>query len=95
MIITIHETENEEKDEANLNQLVELLKEYRGRDEVHLRIINKERITNLKLTSIFVNFTPDLQKRLSQLIPVDNMIVETPVLNKAPNPPIKEAHRYL
>jgi DNA polymerase-3 subunit alpha len=76
LTIVLYETDDEEKDEANLNQIIETLKEYRGRDEVYLRIVNHERITNLKLTSVFVDFTPDLQKRLSKLVPRENLIVE-------------------
>jgi DNA polymerase III subunit alpha len=76
LTIIIHETEDEFKDEEYLNQLIGILKEFRGRDEVNLQIINAERVTGLKLTNIYVDYTPDLQKRLSKLMNVDSLKVE-------------------
>jgi DNA polymerase-3 subunit alpha len=75
--ITINETEDEDKDEAFINQLMEILKEYRGKDEVNLRIVNEVQITNLKLTGAFVNYSPDLHKRLEKLVGSDFLKVET------------------
>jgi len=75
--ITIHETEDEEKDEAFINQLMDILKENRGKDEVNLRVVNEVQITNLKLTAVYVNYSPDLQKRLEKLVGPDSLKVET------------------
>jgi DNA polymerase III subunit alpha len=72
--IVIHESKDPQKDEDYLNQVMEILKEYRGRDEVHLRVINEEGATNLKLNN-FVEYSPDLQKRLSKLVSAENLIV--------------------
>jgi DNA polymerase III subunit alpha len=72
--IVIHESEDPQKDEEYLNQVMEILKEYRGRDEVHLRVVNEDGATNLKLNN-FVEYSPDLQKRLSKLVSAENLIV--------------------
>jgi len=76
LTIIIHETEDETEDETELNQIVEILKESPGKDEVHLRIINEERVTNLKLSNIYVDFSLDLKKRLGKLVKPEDMIVE-------------------
>jgi hypothetical protein len=55
---------------------VELLKEYRGRDEVHLRIVSAERTTNLSLPSVYIDYSPDLAKRLGQYLKPEDLIVE-------------------
>jgi DNA polymerase-3 subunit alpha len=74
--IVIHETEDDEKDEAYFSQVMDILKQSPGRDEIYLRIVNPDRVTNLKLTNIFVDYSPDLRKRLSKLVTSDNIIVE-------------------
>jgi DNA polymerase-3 subunit alpha len=76
LTIVVHETTDEEKDEAYLNQIMEILKETRGKDEVNLRIMNPDRVTNLKLTNTYVDYSPDLQKRLAKLVGEQNLIVE-------------------
>jgi DNA polymerase III subunit alpha len=76
LTIVIRETEDEEQDEVYLNKLMGILEESRGKDEVSLKIINEERVTNLKLTNIFVDFSPNLQKRLGELVKPENLIIE-------------------
>ncbi|MDD5703285.1 MAG: DNA polymerase III subunit alpha, partial [Dehalococcoidales bacterium] len=76
LTITIHETENDESDEAFFSRVMEILKGSRGRDEVYLRVINLNRVTHLKMTNSFVEYSPDLQKRLSELVKAENLIVE-------------------
>jgi DNA polymerase III subunit alpha len=74
--IAIHQTEDEEKDSAYLNNLIEILKDFRGKDEVHLRIIEGNTATNLRLPNVYVDLTPDLLKRLGQFVETENLIVE-------------------
>jgi DNA polymerase-3 subunit alpha len=74
--IVMHETEDEIQDDKYLNELVDLLKEYRGKDEVNLRIVNSERVTYLKLPSVFIDYSPDLVKRLSKYVKPEDLIVE-------------------
>ncbi|HSW57659.1 MAG TPA: DNA polymerase III subunit alpha [Dehalococcoidales bacterium] len=74
--IILHETHDEQEDEKKLVELVDLLKQYRGKDEVHLRIINSVRTTNMKLSSVFIDFTPDLRKKLNKYVKPENLIIE-------------------
>jgi DNA polymerase III subunit alpha len=76
LTIVLHESSDEQKDEELLNQIGEMLRESRGKDEVNLRIVNDEKITNLKLTNIYIDYSPDLQKRLSKLVPAEALMVE-------------------
>ena len=76
LTIVIQETDDEDKDQAYLNQLMEILKDSRGKDEVNLRILQNETITNMKLPNTYVSLTPDLLKRLNQVIKTENLIVE-------------------
>jgi DNA polymerase-3 subunit alpha len=76
LTFVIHETGEVEEDEARLVKLIELLKEYRGKDEVHLRIINGEATTNLKMLNVYTDFSPDLRKRLLAMMPESDLIVE-------------------
>ncbi len=76
LIIVVHETEDEDKDEDFLKKIMEILKESRGRDEVNLKIMNPDRVTNLKLTNVYVDCSPDLQKRLRKLVGEQNLLVE-------------------
>jgi DNA polymerase III subunit alpha len=81
LTIIIHETEDNEKDEAYLAQVMEILKQSPGKDQVYLRIVNSERVTNLKLANTFVEVNPDLQKRLGKVVNADQLIIEKVVSN--------------
>jgi hypothetical protein len=76
LTLVLFETSDEEKDSEKLNQIFSLLKEFRGKDEVYLRVVNDEKITNLRLTNTYVDYSPDLQKKLSKLISIENQLVE-------------------
>ncbi len=74
--IVIYQTEDEEKDSIYFNNLMEILKDFRGKDEVHLRIIESNTVTNLRLPNIYIDLTPDLLKRLGQFVKQENLIVD-------------------
>jgi DNA polymerase III subunit alpha len=75
LTLVIYETEDQARDEEYLTRVMDVLKDYRGRDEVHLRVIAAERVTNLK-TNSYVDYSPDLQKRLSKLFKAEDLKVE-------------------
>ena len=77
LIITIRETQDEAKDEELFNALMGILKDYKGKDEVCLKVVNTERVTNMKLANTFVDITPDLEKKLAVLINPEDYIVDT------------------
>jgi hypothetical protein len=76
LTIIVRATDDEEKDDAFLERIMEILKESRGKDEVNLRILSDGQITNLKM-NIFVDYSPDLHKRLTSLIGPECLIVES------------------
>jgi DNA polymerase III subunit alpha len=73
--INIKETHNKQEDEKLLNDMIDLLEEYRGDIRVHLRIENDERITELELDKTFIDYGPDLHKRLASLVGDKNIII--------------------
>jgi DNA polymerase III subunit alpha len=80
LTLVLKETDEEQEDDSKLNQIFALLKDNRGKDEVLLRIINEEKITNLK-TNTFVDCSPDFQKKLSKYISKEDQLLE-----EIPNP---------
>jgi len=52
LILTLFETAEETKDIELYNKVIETIKEYRGRDEVYLRVVNTEHVTNMKINGL-------------------------------------------
>ncbi|HEX7474605.1 MAG TPA: OB-fold nucleic acid binding domain-containing protein, partial [Dehalococcoidales bacterium] len=75
LTITIFETEDEDKDAAYFNSLIGILRDYPGQDEVYFRVDNADEIKTLKWP-IYVDCTPDLQKRLEKLVRRENLKIE-------------------
>ncbi|MCR4394654.1 MAG: DNA polymerase III subunit alpha, partial [Dehalococcoidales bacterium] len=75
LVITLHETENTQKDEELLRQIHDLLTMYRGKSEVFLNIVSADQITKLKF-NLFVDISPDLEKKLTALIGRNSFSVE-------------------
>jgi hypothetical protein len=76
LILTIHQTDDAVGDEAFLEQLMTILKDYKGRDEVYLTIITDEGSKSYKLTNTYIEVTPDMQKKLSRLFKPEDIRVE-------------------
>ena len=76
LILTMIESVDEAKDLEIYNKVIEIIKEYRGRDEVHLRIVNPDKVTNMKVNGLYTNVSPDLKKRLGQVVGVENIKTE-------------------
>ncbi|MBN1190060.1 MAG: DNA polymerase III subunit alpha [Dehalococcoidales bacterium] len=76
LTVVIYETQDQEGDKAYLDQVIEILKEYRGRDEVHLRIITDDGATSMRLGNLYTDCSPDLQKRLGKLVKAEDLIIE-------------------
>jgi DNA polymerase-3 subunit alpha len=76
LILTLFETAEETKDIELYNKVIETIKEYRGRDEVYLRVVNTEHVTNMKINGLFTDASPDLKKRLAQILGPGNVKTE-------------------
>ena len=76
LIITITQTSDETSDIAYLHKLIDTLKDFPGQVGVSLRVTNEEKITNLKLSNIYVNYCPELRQRLVELAGEEGLRVE-------------------
>jgi DNA polymerase-3 subunit alpha len=68
LIISLAQTSNEADDMASLRRLIAVLNDFPGEDEVNLRIIDEERVFNLRLSNVHSNYTPELHRRLVELV---------------------------
>ncbi len=76
LVISITQTTDEASDTAYLHKLVDILKDFPGQDEVNLRVANEERVANLKLSNIYINYCPELHQRLVELVGEDGLRLE-------------------
>jgi DNA polymerase-3 subunit alpha len=77
LVIRISQTDDEARDIAYLQQLLDTLRDFPGQDEVSLRVTNEEKVVNLKLPSVYTNYCPELHQRLAELVGEDGLRVET------------------
>ena len=77
LVISISQTEDEDRDIAYLYKLIAILRDFPGRDEVKLSVINGEKITNLKLANIYTDYCPALHYQLTEILGEDGLRVET------------------
>jgi len=77
LVVSITQTSDEDSDIAYLNKLIDILKDFQGQDEVNLCLINDERMVNLKLPDIQINYGPELHQRLVEMVGEDGLRVET------------------
>jgi hypothetical protein len=78
LVINVSQTSDEDGDIARLNKIVVTLKDFPGRDEVQLNIVNGGGVTNLRLSNIHANYCPELKQRLTELVGESDFWVETP-----------------
>ncbi len=76
IIINIKQTADAARDISRLNQTIAILKNYPGRDEVHLHILNGGDAIPLKLSNIYTGYSDELKQQLSELIGEDGIKVE-------------------
>jgi len=77
LIIGIHQTKDEQGDIALLGKIVALLREYTGKDEVRLNVINGGAPIPLKMPNIQTGYSPELKKRLTELVGEQGLKIET------------------
>ena len=76
LVINLSQTSDEEKDSSNLRKLKAALGDFPGQDEVKLSISNGEKVTHLKY-NMFINYCPELQQRLVELVGEDGIRLES------------------
>jgi len=77
LVITLSQTSDEERDRTNLHKLVAALRDFPGQDVVKLSVTNGERVINLRLASIYINYCPELHQRLVELVGEDGLRLES------------------
>jgi DNA polymerase-3 subunit alpha len=77
LVISISQTSDEASDVAYLHKLIEALRDFPGDDEVNLCVTNEERVFNLKLSNININYCPELHQRLVVLVGEGGLRVES------------------
>ncbi|MCK4273286.1 MAG: DNA polymerase III subunit alpha, partial [Dehalococcoidales bacterium] len=77
LIINIKQTADKESDISRLNNIMDVLKDFPGRDEVRLNVVNGGEAIPLKLPSIQSSYSPELKQRLVELVGEDGFRVES------------------
>ncbi|MFC2068272.1 DNA polymerase III subunit alpha [Chloroflexota bacterium] len=68
LVISLTQTIDEDSDIAYLHKVIDVLRDFPGQDKVCLRVANEDKIINLKLYNICVNYGPELHKRLVEMV---------------------------
>ncbi|MFC1990617.1 DNA polymerase III subunit alpha [Chloroflexota bacterium] len=67
LAISIQQTSDKDGDKAFLSELLAVLKDFPGQDEVKLSIANDDTVTSLKLAHN-INYCPELEQRLAEMV---------------------------
>ena len=76
LTINITQTGEAEKDIEHLHEIMDILKNYPGQDEVFLTIVNGDETTSLEIPQITVNHCPELARELSDILGESNLRLE-------------------
>jgi DNA polymerase-3 subunit alpha len=77
LIINIKQTKDADDDIARFNRIMDVLKDYPGRDEVRLNIVNGGDAIPLRLPNVRTVYSLELEERITELVGEGNCRVET------------------
>jgi len=77
LTINLKQTDNEKEDKAVLRSVQAVMSDFPGEDEVKLRIHNGTKITNLEWNRMKIQYCPELQRKLAEIVGIDALKVET------------------
>ena len=77
LIISIRQTNDEDRDTAYLDRLISILRGFPGEDEVSLRVTVEDRVINLKLSNVNVRYCHELHRRLAEVVGEEGVEVES------------------
>jgi DNA polymerase-3 subunit alpha len=77
LVISISQTSDEAADVVELRKLVEVLRGFPGRDEVDLCVTNGDKVINLRMSNIYVDYCPELRQLLVELVGEGGLKVES------------------
>jgi len=75
LVINLGQTSDEDGDANRLHELMTILREFPGGDEVKLSVSNGDKITSLRLPGN-INYCPELHQRLAELVGEDGLKLE-------------------
>ena len=73
LVISLKQTGNEAGDIANLHKIINVLRDFPGRDNVNLVVDNEKKVFKLRLSNIHVEYCPALHQRLVELVGEDKV----------------------
>ena len=76
LVVTLQQTDDIEGDIARLHQLLTILADYPGSDEIGLIVNNGSKVFKLKMGQIRIEYCDDLRRRLALLVGGDALRVE-------------------
>ena len=76
LVVTLTTTSDSEGDVIRLRELVSVLREFPGQDEVSLCVTNNGSATDLRMPSVHTGYCPELHKRLVELVGEQGFILE-------------------
>jgi len=76
VMIDINQSDNTEKDIQCLHRVMEILRNYPGRDRVCLTVVNEDEVTNLEMPQTTINYCPELATELSRIVGENSIRVE-------------------
>jgi hypothetical protein len=74
--VTLNQTEIEQDDLKRLHQILDIIIEYPGQDEVSLAIATEDGVVNLEMPNITANCCSELRHRLLSLVPEEGLTEE-------------------
>jgi DNA polymerase-3 subunit alpha len=77
LVVSINQTSDEVGDIASLHKVIDILKEFPGKDEVSLCVNSGGKVVNLTLSALTANYCSDLHQKLVELVGEDLLRVET------------------
>jgi DNA polymerase-3 subunit alpha len=76
LIIKLKHTEDEAADVNSFRRVVGVLRDFPGDDEVRLVVDNTRKVYKMKLPGIGISYSPELHRRLAEIIGEDGMTLE-------------------
>ena len=77
LVVTLTTTSDSEGDITRLREVVSVIKEFPGQDEVSLRVTNNGSATDLRMPNVHAGYCPELHQRLVELVGEQGLNLES------------------
>ena len=75
LTIRFNQTREADKDARRLRRVIKILKEHPGHDRVVIMVLNGGKETRMEMPGATVDFSPELERKLEQVVGEDNLVV--------------------